>query len=500
MKPIAFSSQKVIDGCRVQQQQTTRFDIRKMLLPLIVLSVLIELPTNSAFNQSELVRIPRHNYYGAEPSLYYTNFNPFRPYWLNRPHYLDNFGGGGMLDPIQGRSRLSSRLGLTPVRDELEEEISSRLLGKAGMKQGNTQGNSFFSMRNPLATYEPCGSSNGEEDGICLAGPVCSFYGGRATGGNCRRATTCCVNEVSKCGALVTLNNTYWQAPAAVSSESTCGLTVKMDRTLIEQRVTTCQLRLDFISFSISQPNAQSVCNVDSLQIAGTINKVPIICGDNDGQHMYLTLPHAAASAQLVFTFGTSTAARTWRIKIAMLPCGSDYLAPNECLQYFTTAIGSVMTFNWKDVATGTSTRQLANQDYYICFRTELVNKQSSAQVATVLCVQECQTSAAKAFSISGTDMARSQTLDDTSCNNDFLLFPGGTSHPTVGTVRPRDRFCGTVFAQESESGSTQTICSTVKPFRMFYRTNGDETITATVDSASTGNQGFCLAFEHRLT
>lgn len=88
MKTIAFSSQKVIDGCRVQQQQTTRFDIRKMLLPLIVLSVLIELPTNSAFNQSELVRIPRHNYYGAEPSLYYTNFNPFRPYWLNRPHYL----------------------------------------------------------------------------------------------------------------------------------------------------------------------------------------------------------------------------------------------------------------------------------------------------------------------------------------------------------------------------------------------------------------------------
>jgi hypothetical protein len=65
--------------------------------------------------------------------------------------------------------------------------------------------------------------------------------------------------------------------------------------------------------------------------------------------------------------------------------------APSECLQYFTTAIGSVQTFNWKDVATGTSTRQLANQDYYICFRTELVNKQVGP-------VQNSQVSHAESF------------------------------------------------------------------------------------------------------
>lgn len=43
--------------------------------------------------------------------------------------------------------------------------------------------------------------------------------------------------------------------------------------------------RLDFISFLIEQPNEQSVCSVDSFQVAGAINKVPVICGDNDGQH-----------------------------------------------------------------------------------------------------------------------------------------------------------------------------------------------------------------------
>lgn len=113
---------------------------------------------------------------------------------------------------------------------------------------------------------------------------------------------------------------------------------------------------------------------------------------------MYLSIPEDATSVQLIMAFGSSTVARSWRIKIALLPCNQDYLgihyhanlnlfsrkhntlffftqAPDECLQYFTTPIGTVNTFNWKD-SSSRLTRQLANQDYYICFRTELVNKQ----------------------------------------------------------------------------------------------------------------------------
>lgn len=51
------------------------------------------------------------------------------------------------------------------------------------------------------------------------------------------------IDEVEKCGALVTLNNTYWQAPAAVSSGSSCGLTVKLDENLVEQKKAICQIR-----------------------------------------------------------------------------------------------------------------------------------------------------------------------------------------------------------------------------------------------------------------
>lgn len=47
-------------------------------------------------------------------------------------------------------------------------------------------------------------------------------------------------------------------------------------------------------------------------------------------------------------------------------------IAPQDCLQYYTSASGVIRSFNWKDIA-GTATRQLANQDYKICFRSELL-------------------------------------------------------------------------------------------------------------------------------
>jgi hypothetical protein len=46
------------------------------------------------------------------------------------------------------------------------------------------------------------------------------------------------------------------------------------------------------------------------------------------------------------------------------------HLAPADCLQYFTSAAGKVKSFNWQDAA---AARQLNNQNYNICFRTELV-------------------------------------------------------------------------------------------------------------------------------
>lgn len=95
---------------------------------------------------------------------------------------------------------------------------------------------------------------------------------------------------------------------------------------------------------------------MDTFQVGGSSNRVPVICGDNNGQHsklfsdinqeitqqivhncsfylclVYIDVPSSATKAtdvQLMFNFaaGTGTIPRSWNIKIAMLPCGASYL------------------------------------------------------------------------------------------------------------------------------------------------------------------------------
>jgi hypothetical protein len=57
-------------------------------------------------------------------------------------------------------------------------------------------------------------------------------------------------------------------------------------------------------------------------------------------------------------------------------------------------------------------------------------------------------------------NFGRSQTTEDAACSNDYVLFPGGFSYPVTTPLNPRDRFCGTLFAQRADTDTPQTICS----------------------------------------
>ncbi|XP_057368936.1 uncharacterized protein LOC130690002 [Daphnia carinata] len=244
--------------------------------------------------------------------------------------------------------------------------------------------------------FETCVSPNGES-GICAPGSVCSLFGGRPTD-SCSFGKVCCINTINKCGGVVTLNNTYWQNPSAlINAPSSCSLTVRTDTKLTEQsKRPICQIRLDFISFTIAQPTAGNC--IDTFQIGEATTVAPTICGDNSGQHMYIDVPSSAitpSNVQFMFNFAADTASRSWNIKIALLPCGGSYLAPADCLQYFTAATGKVRSFNWLDIS-GTTTRQLNNQNYNVCFRTELI----SGLKATQMCLSVCSVRNGDAFSI----------------------------------------------------------------------------------------------------
>jgi hypothetical protein len=110
--------------------------------------------------------------------------------------------------------------------------------------------------------------------------------------------------------------------------------------------------RLDFVTFTTAQPTG-GACT-DTFEVGGSSNIAPTICGDNSGQHskknkqlnsiklncnyyfiiVYLDVQSSAISSTdltLKFNFaaGISTypyLPRSWNIKVAMLPCGANYL------------------------------------------------------------------------------------------------------------------------------------------------------------------------------
>ena len=123
---------------------------------------------------------------------------------------------------------------------------------------------------------------------------------------------------------------------------------------------------------------------------------------------MYLPVTSSAIQAtdlKLSFSLTSdATVRKSWNIKIALLPCGVNYLgiiinyfsswmltnyadavtfklkiAPENCLQYFTTPTGQIKSFNWKDnpalvdPTVTAPTRHLANQKQLSCIRVQSV-------------------------------------------------------------------------------------------------------------------------------
>ncbi|XP_046650567.1 uncharacterized protein LOC124341678 [Daphnia pulicaria] len=355
--------------------------------------------------------------------------------------------------------------------------------------------NSFNAIRRPnpgrnytQADFTSCQDPDGLI-GNCLPATVCKSYGGRPSG-SCRIAAVCCINLISKCGEKMTLNNTEWRNPPGVSSDSSCSLIIALDRDLVEQRGPTCQVRLDFKTFAIAQPNAStSQCDTGYFQVGGVVNDVPLLCGDNDGQHMYLEAPSSKSDLLLLFKFGGSTLNPKWNITISLIPCGSDLIASRDCLQYFVKGSNTVKSFNWKDT---TGTRQLSKMNYKICFRNELVNNQR----ATRICYTQCTTQAGgRSFLLSGPQTGNPASKSGAiNCPHNFLLIRNGFN-PLLPTAVYADRYCGGALNPAAFEAPAVTVCSTTKDFNIIYYTNDAE------DSASheDGNAGFCLVFEQIL-
>lgn len=142
--------------------------------------------------------------------------------------------------------------------------------------------------------------------------------------------------------------------------------------------------------FSIAPPEpANHLCNQDQLLISGS-SPVPTICGTSSGDHsnwnphffvliliyyftktmyslVYIDAGLGQSNPIIISVITSNTFPRIWRIRVAQIHCGSISRADQGCLQYYTGISGRVRSFNFNTV----SGRQLSNQDYSICIRTE---------------------------------------------------------------------------------------------------------------------------------
>jgi hypothetical protein len=235
--------------------------------------------------------------------------------------------------------------------------------------------------------------------------------------------------------------------------------------------VTYPQVRLDFLNLNLAQPDGNGNCVTDSLVVSGSASNVPIICGENSGQHIYVNFNGDSDIILMISTGVLASYARSWNIKITQLACDCPSLgevpkssshknanalvvtAPTGCLMYYTDLTGTVNSFNYGTTLSGAlvtnpmnmtrpGTRQLANENYGVC-----------VQMQPGYCsIQWSQGPDSTSFTVSN-DTALTEassvgppgnSVIGTMCDTDFVVIPN-PYYPN-GTAVGADRFCGNQF------------------------------------------------------
>nr|XP_045603360.1 uncharacterized protein LOC123761390 [Procambarus clarkii] len=315
--------------------------------------------------------------------------------------------------------------------------------------------------------------------GTCMPIKECASKGGNSKGSCAGGLATCCV-ITKTCNEATSVNNTYFVNPDANSLElGACTLTINhLDNNI-------CQMRFDFITLDLSQPDSNGICTDDFLTVTGGVSSVPMICGYNSGQHIYYDVdPNGGAVKLTVDRSAQASLLKTWNIKVSQIACDSRFRAPVGCLQYYTTTAGTVSSFNFlnTNTATGQSNRQLSNQDYGICIK--------RADNYCGITWEPNNVGGTFGFTISGAADALGPDLigtiitssRDSDCTTDYVVIPGGmyTTSSTSTVATPAGRYCGLGFPP--------SVTTTSQPFILYVKTDDNET-------RDTINRGFRLNY-----
>ncbi|XP_018025732.1 uncharacterized protein LOC108681230 [Hyalella azteca] len=289
------------------------------------------------------------------------------------------------------------------------------------------------------------------------------------------------------CESSTNINGTLFQNPEYPSVTTTPICACKLKVYLVNKNI--CQIRLDFIDFSLAQPNREGVCEQDFLQVTGGVTNIPLICGNNSGQHLYMDVIPGSRSVNI--TVHTSTAGAKWNISVTQIKCNAVNRAPAGCLQYFTNTFGTIKSFNSPYDANPDlintapmATTQLANQTYSVCIK-------SQSGFCSIAYRKTSGVTNDYSFSLSGDPAARPigtiGSVGSTDCTTDYLIIPNGiitdVSYPAITS----DRYCGVNFPSKVESQ--------VQPFVLYVVTDETETNHADTVLNDGGNAGFSISY-----
>jgi len=321
-------------------------------------------------------------------------------------------------------------------------------------------------------------------NGTCFTSTECTEKGGTVSGNCAAGFGVCCLFITSAAGGSVDQNCSYIQNPNFPNAYASAAA---ISYTINKCSSDVCTLRLDFETFTTAGPTTTSDVNaaVDTLQITTTPNQgtISALAGENSGYHAYVEVgPDTGATATLAFTFGTSTLARTWDIKVTQLACSSTSRPASGCLQYFTQSSGRIESYNFPgDAATPSIQQHLHSQNQNICIRSNGFR-----------CIRYTACSETNSFTVSGPAITNVGTL----CSLDFVEITGAFGCGSMDNFTPHlaDRICGEVFGTVVQvSAAPMAVCDCTAPFNVNFVTNS-HVVDAGI--ATVPNRGFCLEYE----
>lgn len=231
---------------------------------------------------------------------------------------------------------------------------------------------------------------------------------------------------------------------------------------------TVCQLRVEFLDLSLVGPTGDGVCSTDAITVSGGASNVPVICGENSGQHVVVEFDGTNSISITIAATSSFTYGRHWFIRATQYNCDAanrgnkvtiwhvllefgisinviPFTAPSGCLQYHLNSEGVVRSFNYspspnpRPNSIGVEgSRQIASLAYGICIKA----------LSTCSITYSVLSSDVYSFTLTGDvgavdpTLLSTSTLQEQTCTTDFVIIPNPSQGGALLTSGS-DRFCG---------------------------------------------------------